>query len=323
MDKNENTKTKKDYRKIQFFKFILAILHFLLVALPVVFIFCVFTMAALTKLIFVLFYVFVIPITTWILGKMFKKAKISVISFVSQIICFNIYFTVVILVIIFKPINLNNEILNYFSAIAVALVLYYIYGNPNLVKKVDNIKTLPNAFLYTQRKLGKQFDYSYLRTFIFISYLGILIFGHLRDIGVHNSQLFLYEQYAIIIIIAIDRLIAGFKVDRKKREIVKSLEPQSNISSDMFEKKLDEIRQDLSRLIELEPNLEIDKIDFWNSVKIWDNFNTIEDPDHPRTKLIQHILFLCVISGGNSNEKINKLFSLLGKEVKEQMKKSE
>lgn len=308
--------TKKDVdileleRKFRFY----IVLHGLFIVLPIVAILFIFFASAITKLIILVYYILIIPLVTWLMGKILKNTKATTVYLLSQLICLVIFISLIVLSIIFVPTSFGNEVLNYFSAIAIAVVLYYIYGNPKFVKKVDSIETIPNAFRYTQRELGRVFDYTYLRTFIFLFYLCILVFGHLRDIGVHSSRLFIYEQYAVIIIIAIDRLFVGFGIDMKKREIVKSIE----CKKDYFDISFDTIQKELSNLITLEPELEIDKVDYWDKFRIWDNFNTSENPDHPRTKLIQQHLFLSTVTNSKTNEKINELFSLLGKKAKEQ-----
>ncbi len=56
----------------------------------------------------------------------------------------------------------------------------------------------------------------------------MLVFGHMRDLGIHHSDLFKYEQYAIVIIIAVERVSNSFKKDfvkiKTKRQSEKKIE---------------------------------------------------------------------------------------------------
>jgi len=142
-----------------------------------------------------------------------------------------------------------------------------------------------------------------------------LIFGQLRDLGIHNSSLLKCEQYAIILIIAIDRIINSFAKEfpRVKERMKSKKDKEKETFVQVLNDKLEEIKEQFKLLLRINPEYNIDKLD------LWENAN---DSEHPQTKLL-HLYLLFNVFSKDNGDKIDELFILTGKNVKRLLKQDD
>jgi len=262
-------------------------------------------------------YIIIAPAITWLLKRLLRSVEHKKVYFISLFISVTALSVVIVFLRHFDILTNNDVIINYISALLFVVLLYYVYGTNYSNKKNDEkrIKDFYSNYFFW----SKDYNLYFIRTIIFLFFTFTLIFGHLRDLGLHNSTLFIYEQYAIILIIAFDRIVINYNMDlsrvkdhiKRKKEKAKAIEKEELFQ--MFDDKLTEEKEQFELLLRINPEYDIERLD------LWDNAN---DSEHPQTKLLYLYLVFNIFSEGIS-DKIDELFILTGKSVNRSLKKDE
>ena len=282
-----------------------------------------FSSSAIFPLVLFFSYIAVTPLIIWVLEKLTKKwtpATLWGIAMVSSAIlaeCVR-YF-----------IKTDDEIIKYFSTLLITVFLYFVCGNNCWTTAIKDIKTLKGSFFFSSYMMSKFYRQIPLRALIFGFYLFTLIFGQLRDLGIHHYQIFKYEQYAIIILIALDRIIRSFTYNKTKMERFKKIS-QLEEAEDFNEQLTTKIAEGFTLVLKDDPSFDIDKLDD----DLWGHGS---DETHPKTQLLCTMLLTtwmyseafkkatpknkdeeAVISEG-AHEAVKRLFIKIGKDTKRKM----
>ena len=301
-----------NYRiRLLFWKTLLVFAEILSVALQVGLIIWLYFSGPTNRITVIALYAIISPTIAWIFRKFFPSMNFNKIFIISLITSIIVLLPIAILMSNLKILYFSSELINYISTLLFAILIYYIFGN-NYSKELYDEKTIAGSFSHSYFIMFNDYNFYFMKTLIFIFYTFTLIFGQLRDLGIHNSSLFRYEQYAIVLIIAIDRIINSFakefpkaKEDMKiKKEDEKKKEKE--LFNKIFTSKLNEIKEQFELLLEINPEYDIEKLE------LWENANNAE---HPQTKLLYLYVLLNVLSK-DSKDKVDQLFISIGKTVK-------
>ena len=296
---------------------VLIFLQIFIVILQVGSIIFLYSLAPIYRVMAIVSYIIIAPAITWLLKRLLRSVEHKKVYFISLFISVTALSVVIVFLRHFDILTNNDVIINYISALLFVVLLYYVYGTNYSNKKNDEkrIKDFYSNYFFW----SKDYNLYFIRTIIFLFFTFTLIFGHLRDLGLHNSTLFIYEQYAIILIIAFDRIVINYNMDlsrvkdhiKRKKEKAKAIEKEELFQ--MFDDKLTEEKEQFELLLRINPEYDIERLD------LWDNAN---DSEHPQTKLLYLYLVFNIFSEGIS-DKIDELFILTGKSVNRSLKKDE
>jgi len=299
---------------ILFKKALVAVLQILSVVLQIGLIIWIYSLMPINRIAIIISYIIIAPIITYILKKAFRSANFDKLYFISLFISSIVLSSIIIFLSYFKILEFNTELFNYISTLLFAILLYYVFGN-EYSNKIYDVKTIKSSYAYSYFFISKDYNSYFIKTLIFIFYTFTLIFGQLRDLGIHNSSLFKCEQYAIILIIAIDRIINSFAKEfpRVKERMKSKKDKEKETFVQVLNDKLEEIKEQFKLLLRINPEYNIDKLD------LWENAN---DSEHPQTKLL-HLYLLFNVFSKDNGDKIDELFILTGKNVKRLLKQDD
>jgi len=198
---------------INFFKtLVVSLLSIFSVALKIGFIIWLYTLLPINRIVIVISYIVIAPLITWILKKAFQFTDFGKLYLFSLFISSILLTLLITLLGNLEVLVIKSELLDYISTVLFAILIYYFFGNNNS-NNILNVKTIKDSYVYSYSFMSVDYDVYFIKTLVFVFYAFTLIFGQLRDLGIHNSSLFKYEQYAIILIIAIDRIVNSFSKD--------------------------------------------------------------------------------------------------------------
>ena len=285
---------------------IFIILRMFSVAVAIGMIAFLYSLDPMNRLAIIVSYIIIAPLIAWLIKKAFRSANFDRLYIASQFISSLVLLAAIILLKNFEIIEFNNDLMIYLSTLLFAVLLYYIFGN-DYTGKIYDVKKIRDSYAYSYFYISQNFDLYFIKTLIFVFYTFTLVFGHLRDLSIHSSDLFKYEQYAIILILAVDRIIIYFGKDyaKVKKYIRSKKDNEIEEFIQMFNDKLTEVKEQFELLLKINPEYDIERLD------LWDNAN---DSEHPQTKLLYLYLMFYLFSEGNS-DKIDELFILTGKSV--------
>lgn len=293
---------------INFFKtLVVSLLSIFSVALKIGFIIWLYTLLPINRIVIVISYIVIAPLITWILKKAFQFTDFGKLYLFSLFISSILLTLLITLLGNLEVLVIKSELLDYISTVLFAILIYYFFGNNNS-NNILNVKTIKDSYVYSYSFMSVDYDVYFIKTLVFVFYAFTLIFGQLRDLGIHNSSLFKYEQYAIILIIAIDRIVNSFSKDftNVKDQKQRRKEKDKETLFQALNAKSKDIKKQFELLLKINPEYDIEKLD------LWENAN---DSEHPQTKLLHLYILFNVLSEDNS-DKIDELFILVGKSVK-------